>query len=132
MVNTRHLYRSRQSRVIAGVAGGLGHYFNVDPVLFRIGFVVMAFTPAAPVSILGYIALAIVMEKSPSAEMEPPITSSVTINNGREMAGIFLIGFGAVLLAANMGLFFFVRWDLFWPLLLVVAGAALLVNRARS
>src|SRR5450756_164773 len=81
MVNTRHLYRSRQSRVIAGVAGGLGHYFNVDPVLFRIGFVLMAFTPAAPVSILGYIALAIVMEKSPSAEMEPPITSSVTINN---------------------------------------------------
>ena len=34
----RRLQRSRHDRVIAGVAGGLGRYFNVDPVLFRIGF----------------------------------------------------------------------------------------------
>ena len=32
----RRLLRSRDDRVIAGVAGGLGRYFNVDPVLFRI------------------------------------------------------------------------------------------------
>ena len=32
----RRLYRSRTDRVIAGVAGGMGAYFNVDPVIFRI------------------------------------------------------------------------------------------------
>ena len=34
----RRLTRSRDDRVIAGVAGGLGRYFNIDPVIFRIAF----------------------------------------------------------------------------------------------
>ncbi len=34
----RRITRSRSDRVIAGVAGGLGRYFNVDPVIFRIAF----------------------------------------------------------------------------------------------
>jgi phage shock protein PspC (stress-responsive transcriptional regulator) len=34
----RRLTRSRDDRVIGGVAGGLGHYFNVDPIIFRIAF----------------------------------------------------------------------------------------------
>lgn len=130
MVDSRHFYRSRRFRVIAGVAGGIGQYFNVDPVLVRIGFVLLGLA-AAPISIVGYIALAILMPESPSIDSEPQITSSLTIGNGREIAGIFLIGFGALLLAANMGLFAFVRWDLFWPLVLIAAGAALLVNRVR-
>src|SRR5207244_12929356 len=36
----RRLLRSRSDRMILGVAGGLGRYFNVDPVIFRIGVVV--------------------------------------------------------------------------------------------
>ena len=36
----RRLLRSNRDRMLAGVAGGLGSYFNVDPVIFRIGFVV--------------------------------------------------------------------------------------------
>ena len=35
----RLLRRRVNDRVIGGVAGGLGDYFNVDPLLFRIGFV---------------------------------------------------------------------------------------------
>lgn len=35
----RRLTRSRDQRIVAGVAGGLGEYFGVDPVVFRIGFV---------------------------------------------------------------------------------------------
>ena len=35
----RHLRRRTNDRVIGGVAGGLGDYFNVDPLLIRIGFV---------------------------------------------------------------------------------------------
>ena len=34
----RRLLRSSSDRVIAGVSGGLGDYFGVDPVIFRIGF----------------------------------------------------------------------------------------------
>ncbi len=34
----RRLRRSSSDRVLVGVAGGLGRYFGVDPVIFRIGF----------------------------------------------------------------------------------------------
>ena len=39
----RRLTRSSSDRMIGGVAGGLGRYFDVDPLLFRIGFVVLTF-----------------------------------------------------------------------------------------
>jgi phage shock protein PspC (stress-responsive transcriptional regulator) len=40
---TRRLRRSSSNRVIAGVAGGLGDYFGIDPVIFRIGLVLSVF-----------------------------------------------------------------------------------------
>jgi phage shock protein PspC (stress-responsive transcriptional regulator) len=39
----RRLTRSSADRMLAGVSGGLGRYFNVDPLIFRIGFVVLTF-----------------------------------------------------------------------------------------
>jgi phage shock protein PspC (stress-responsive transcriptional regulator) len=37
------LLRSSKDRVLAGVAGGLGRYFGIDPVIFRIGFALSLF-----------------------------------------------------------------------------------------
>ena len=51
----RRLTRSGSDAIIGGVASGLGRYFGVDPILFRIGFVVATFIGA--VGILAYIAL---------------------------------------------------------------------------
>jgi phage shock protein C len=53
------LYRSRSQKMIAGVSGGLGEYFDVDPVLIRLLFVVTAFISGA--GILAYIVLWIVV-----------------------------------------------------------------------
>jgi phage shock protein C len=53
------LYRSRSQKMIAGVAGGLGEYFDVDPVLIRLLFVVTSFISGA--GILAYIVLWIVI-----------------------------------------------------------------------
>ncbi|MDP7240971.1 MAG: PspC domain-containing protein, partial [Dehalococcoidia bacterium] len=39
----RKLYRSTTNRKIWGVCGGLGDYFDIDPVLVRIIFVALAF-----------------------------------------------------------------------------------------
>src|SRR5918994_3336919 len=39
----RRLLRSRDDRVFGGVAGGLGRHFNIDPIIFRVGFAVSAF-----------------------------------------------------------------------------------------
>ena len=37
----KKLYRSESDRKIAGICGGLGDYFDVDPVIFRAVFVVL-------------------------------------------------------------------------------------------
>lgn len=35
----KRLYRSRTDRRFFGVCGGLGDYFSIDPILFRLAFV---------------------------------------------------------------------------------------------
>ena len=32
----KRLYRSRNNRWLAGVCGGIGEYFNIDPVIIRV------------------------------------------------------------------------------------------------
>lgn len=54
---TRRLLRSTNDRVLGGVAGGLGQYFGVDPVIFRIGFALSIFLGG--LGILTYLLLAI-------------------------------------------------------------------------
>jgi len=39
----KKLYRSTNYRQIAGVCGGLGEYFNIDPIIFRMLFVALLF-----------------------------------------------------------------------------------------
>ncbi len=56
----KKLTRSREHRVLAGVMGGLGEFFSVDPVLLRLGYLILTvFTGFVP-GIVGY-ALAIVI-----------------------------------------------------------------------
>ena len=38
----KKLYRSRENRMIAGVCGGLGEYFEIDPTLVRLALVFLA------------------------------------------------------------------------------------------
>ncbi len=49
MTEVRKLRRSRRNQIIGGVAGGLGEYFDTDPVLFRLGFVALFFLPISGV-----------------------------------------------------------------------------------
>ncbi len=61
MNSDRRLVRSRRDRKIAGVCGGLGDYFNLDPTIFRVLFVVFAFIPGP--SVLVYLALWLILPK---------------------------------------------------------------------
>jgi phage shock protein C len=66
-----HLTRSSSDRMIGGVAGGLGRHFGVDPVLFRVGFVVA--TLVSGVGALAYLALLAVVPRddSPTGAARP-------------------------------------------------------------
>jgi phage shock protein C len=55
----KRLERSSSHRIVAGVAGGLGEYFDLNPAFFRLGFVVLTLLGGA--GILVYLAALLVM-----------------------------------------------------------------------
>ena len=54
----KRLLRSRDDRVLAGVAGGIANYLDIDPTLVRVGFVVAALFGG--LGIAAYLILAVV------------------------------------------------------------------------
>lgn len=40
-MNGKRIYRSRNDRVIAGVASGLAEYLNIDPLFIRLAFLLL-------------------------------------------------------------------------------------------
>ena len=57
----KKLYRSESNRMIAGVCGGIAEYFDIDPTLVRLGFVL--FCLAGGSGVLAYLIAAIVIPK---------------------------------------------------------------------
>ena len=145
------LFRSRRTRVIAGVSGGLAQYFNIDPVIVRILFVVLTIMHGMGPVI--YIILWIAVPEEPFAqaygintddtaapEGSEPKFENLNMDNfplepkksgsGRIIAGSILIMIGAI--------FFFDRFipsfdfgDIF-PFIFIIAGAALLLNSVKK
>jgi phage shock protein C len=62
-MNPRRLYRTRDRR-LAGVAGGMAEYIDIDPTIVRILWVLAGFASAG-LAILAYVLLAIVIPESP-------------------------------------------------------------------
>jgi phage shock protein C len=61
MAVKKKLYRSEKNRVLAGIFGGLGEYFNVDPTVLRLGWLlVFVFTGIFP-GLLAYIVAIIIV-----------------------------------------------------------------------
>ena len=60
----KRLRKSLRDKKIAGVAGGLGEYFGVDPTLVRIGFVIGAIATQFIPVLVAYFILAIIMSSS--------------------------------------------------------------------
>jgi phage shock protein PspC (stress-responsive transcriptional regulator) len=65
----RRIYRSRGDRVIGGVCGGIAKYFNVDPVLVRVGAVALIFLGGA--GILAYLAAVLLIPNEGEAGRPP-------------------------------------------------------------
>jgi phage shock protein PspC (stress-responsive transcriptional regulator) len=61
----KRLVRPREGRVLGGVCAGLGRYFNVDPIIFRIGAVVLVLVGGA--GLLAYLAALLLVPAEDSA-----------------------------------------------------------------
>jgi len=157
----KRLYRSRDDRMICGVCGGLAKYFDLDPTIVRILFVLLVF--ANGLGILAYIIMAIVVPLEGSKTTEPKetvkenvaeikgtasalgqeIKSTFTgeetkpeeaskIHRRRNFFGIILIVLGVLFLMGNLNLFSWFRWGYFWPLILVVVGLIIIFSGRRK
>lgn len=117
----RRLYRSNTDRVIGGICGGLGEYFAVDPVWFRIGFVLLALGGGS--GILVYLLMWLIIRPRPEG-YEPPENVRGSLA-GTAVIGLVFIFVGTVALvntiAPSLGQYF-------WPAVLVVGGLALVMG----
>jgi phage shock protein PspC (stress-responsive transcriptional regulator) len=106
-VAQRRLTRSREDRVVAGVCGGLGRYFGIDPVFFRIGAVGLVFVGGA--GLLLYLAALLLMPTDEGGAVVEPgskgrnrVLTIVVIVVLLLVAWPFLLGGG--LLLAGIGI----------------------------
>jgi phage shock protein PspC (stress-responsive transcriptional regulator) len=102
----RRLFRSRSDRIVAGVAGGLGEYFAVDPLIVRIGFAISIFFGG--LGALAYIALVLFVPEPPvgDGEEERPL-----VERSRWM--VLAVGvIGAIAAISALGSLVF--WDDDW------------------
>jgi phage shock protein PspC (stress-responsive transcriptional regulator) len=119
----KRLLRSRDDRMIAGVAGGLARYFDVDPVIFRIGFAVSVFFGG--LGLVAYIALALFVpsEAADGSVEEPAVQRSRTL--------AIVAGTGLLIVVLSWGALDFgpFGWHHGWfigpPLFLLALGAVL-------
>ena len=66
----RHLYRSTQNRMLAGVAGGLAEYFNLDPTVARV-LLFLALMTTGPFGLVGYALLVVLIPPAPTGGTTP-------------------------------------------------------------
>lgn len=124
----RVLRRSTDDRVLFGVAGGLGRYFDIDPVIVRIAFVLLAVFGGSGV-LLYVIGLVAIPEQRPADPVGA--TGSSRGRAGQDVGvalGAVLIVIGSLTLA---GRFLPAVGDLLGPALLVTTGVLVIVLGGR-
>lgn len=119
------LTRSRDDRVIAGVAGGLGRHLGIDPVVVRLGFVVL--TLAGGSGVLAYlVAWLVIPEEAPGdATTAAPHPDGATL---RLALGGLLVLLGASALVTRLVP---AVAEVTWPLALIVIGLTIVLAGAR-
>jgi len=63
-MNNKRYYLSRTDKKIGGVCGGLAEYFEIDPLLVRVGFLILFF--GFGFGLIAYIILWLLAPKAPS------------------------------------------------------------------
>ncbi len=118
------LRRSTDDKVVAGVCGGLGRYFAVDPLFFRLAFVVLAIGGGSGV-LLYLVGWLIIPQEKTGDEIGHGSTLGA---RGPALAGAVLIAVGTMWLVGNL-----FPWldDVMLPLVVIAGGAALLWSGGR-
>ena len=123
----KRLYRSRDNRVFKGVAGGIGEYFGIDPVIVRL--VLLLTFAMGGIGLIGYIIGAVLIPRRPKGEVAPttPAVNGLEVLHNRSLGVWVLIAIGVVMLLDRLDLN--VVGERLWPLLLIGGGLIVLMRR---
>lgn len=148
------LYRSRTDQMIGGVCGGLAEYLKIDSTLVRLFFVLLGLGTGVGVAV--YLILWIIIPYEGEGEAGTAETRRAGADEMAErmrtlgsdvqrafqqpnpkaglIVGVALIILGVVFLvdALNLPWLRWVRFDVFWPMLLILAGGVLVWRRLRD
>lgn len=136
----RRLYRSAEDRIIAGVCGGLGKYFEIDPVFIRVIFVILFF--ASGIGILLYLLLILIIPREPGKtepipaagelpELKEPQAEGTEKFGRKNFGAIFLILLGCLLLLNQIFPMALLDSRYFWPAVIILLGGYLLFFRKK-
>jgi len=64
----KRLYRSQTDRMIAGICGGIGEVYGIDPTLIRLGLVFVGLATGGVPLVVAYILGAIIIPLGPPPE----------------------------------------------------------------
>jgi phage shock protein PspC (stress-responsive transcriptional regulator) len=122
----KRLYKSRQNRVIDGVCGGIGEYFEVDPTIVRVLWVLMTLLGGSGL-VLYLIAMVIMPVNQEHLASAAAGTTAMRSPDRRSYWGIILILIGLFVLIDRMDLFVgFSWWDVsrrfLFPISLIAIG----------
>jgi phage shock protein C len=134
----KKLYKSRENKVIDGVCGGIAEYFDADPVLIRIIFVLFFFFGGS--AILAYIIGIVIMPVRPvdktnlKSSNETPIEKAPQ-NKNTLLIGIIFIIIGIFFLMGNIPFFsiyyYWIKrhfWDILLPSILILIGISIVIK----
>ena len=133
----RRLHRSQDDRFLFGVAGGLAEYFDIEPVLVRVGWVLLTIATAG-IAALAYIVMAIFMPDNGGQRDHPDsVVESDPYNDtskgyiARNILGVGLIVAGMIILLQNLGVFGSIPWGIVWPVAISLLGVVILLPSIR-
>lgn len=133
---SKQLYRTNQNKVLAGVCGGIADYFEIDPTIVRIIWVLAIF---AGVGIVAYIVCWLII---PEKNYEPFGSSNSFDAPARKGESSYdkekskrTLGFALIIIGSLFMLDKFFRWfdmDIVIPLGIIAIGAFILFNTRRE
>ena len=143
----RKLLRTRKGRVIAGVAGGIAVYFDVDPNLVRFLFILITLLGGS--GVLVYIILWVLLPDESSDVVSQEQTVKDNIREMKKMAehvaeeikphtkrdvsrewfAVILIVLGGLFLLQNFGYLWWLSMSKIWPVFLILLGIGILLRK---
>lgn len=147
----KKLVRSSTDKIVAGVCGGLGKYFEIDPIILRILFAVITLTAGSGLII--YIVLWIVMPEDTDDGLDSKkvveknakqveqkfeeVVENVDTPRSRKLMRVFfgfaIAFFGLYLLFLNFGIekYLNIFWYIgkLWPIFIIALGLYILIKQ---